>query len=272
MTSKFYLKRFQLPLFFVLSLASWVIWIPQAGVALGISESAISLDSPLNALTVWGPALAAILVTLLTVGRAGVRALFHPIGRWRAAPQWFIFVLFFAGARWLAAHLIDLLLGHSYELGSGPIFSLFGPEQAIMLPFAVILAFPNTLGEELGWRGFALPGLQARYNALVSSIILGLFWGFWHIPTWIGQGFVDLSWLSLLVRVLSLVPIAILFTWVYNNTNGSLFMAWLFHASLTITGYFVPLLPTSTETVLSWIVALVVVVVTGPARFRRPVR
>jgi len=264
-----HLKRFQLPLFFALSLFSWVIWIPQAGLALGISESAIPLDSPLNTLTVWGPGLAAILVTVLTVGRAGVRELFRPIGRWCVGVQWYVLVLFFAGGKWLVARITDMLLSQSYKLGSSPILSVFGPGQFMMLPFVVAFAFPNALGEELGWRGFALPKLQTKYNALVSSIILGLFWGFWHIPTWIAQQLTDLSVLTLLAEVVSMVPVAILFTWIYNNTNGSLLLAWLLHTSMAITGYFIPLLPTPTERILSWLVAILVVIVTGPTRFRK---
>jgi membrane protease YdiL (CAAX protease family) len=263
------LERFQLPLFFVMSLASWVIWIPQAAVALGIRESAIPLDSPANALTVWGPGVAAIVVTLLTVGRGGVRRLFRPIRRWRVGIQWYIFVLLFPVGKWLVAYVLDVLLGQSYELGVSPILSVFGPEQAIMLPIAVVFAFPNTLGEELGWRGFALPKLQAKSSALVSSVIIGLFWGLWHVPTWVAQGVSDLSTLPLFAEVVSMVPVAILFTWVYNSTKGSLLLVWLFHASMAITGYFVPLLPTVTEKILLWLVAILVVVLARSTRFHR---
>jgi len=263
------LKRFQLPLFFVLSLVAWVIWIPQAAVVLGIRESAIPLLSPLNALSVWGPGLAAILLSLLTEGKAGVQELFRPIRRWRVGIQWYIFILFFPVGQWVVARALDIVLGQSYKLGASPIPSEFGPEQAIMLPFVIVFAFPNGLGEELGWRGFALPKLQARWNALVSSVIIGLFWGLWHIPTWIAQGFTDLSALPLFVEVVSMVPLTVLFTWVYNNTDGSLLLVWLFHASLAITGLFVPQLPTPTEKILLWVVAILIVIVAGPTHLSK---
>lgn len=260
------LKRFQLPLFFVLSLTAWVIWIPQAAVALGIRESAISLLAPVNALSVWGPGFAAILLSLLTVGKTGVQELFHQIRRWRVGFQWYIFILFFPVGQWVVARALDIVLGQSYELGASPILSEFGPEQAIMLPIVIAFAFPNGLGEELGWRGFALPKLQAKYNALISSVIIGLFWGIWHIPHWISQG-LDLSALPL--SVVYLVPVAILFTWVYNNTDGSLLLVWLLHASMAITELFVPQLPTPTEKILTLLVAILIVIVAGPTRFRR---
>jgi membrane protease YdiL (CAAX protease family) len=266
------LKRFQVVLFFALSLMSWVIWVPQACVALGISVSAIALDSPMNVLAVWAPGLAAIVVTVLTTERAGVRRLFRPILTWRVGIRWYVFVLFFPIGTWLVARVIDILLGQSYELGASPILAVFGPEQSVVLPFVVAFALPNALGEELGWRGFGLPKLQARYNALVSSIILGLFWGFWHIPAWIAQGQMGLSLVSILVNVLCTVPAAVIFTWVYNNTNCSLLLVWLLHTSMTIMGYFVPPLPTPTGKILSWAVAILVVIMAGPTRLRRHVR
>lgn len=256
-----HLKRFRLPLFFLLSfIISWVIWIPQAAATLGISESTISLDSPLNLLAVWGPGLAAILLSILTTGKASLRDLLNPIRRWRVGIQWYIFVLFFPAGIWLVGRALDTLLGQSYELTS--ILSELGPEYAMMLPFFVIFALPSALGEEIGWRGFALPQLQASYNALVSSIIIGLFWGLWHIPTWIAQGQMGIS---LLVMLLSMVPAAILFTWVYNSTAGSLLLVWLFHAATAIKGYFLAPLPTLTDEILLYGVAVLIVSIAGPA-------
>ena len=264
MTSRLseYLKRSPLPLFFLLSLIiSWAIWVPQAAVTLGITESAIPPESPLMLLSVWGPGLAAIIVALLMAGKAGLRKLFHPIRYRRVGIQWYLLVLFYPAVIWLVGRAIDTLFGQSYEL-TIPILTHFGPEQAMMVPVALLSAFPNTLGEELGWRGFALPKLQAKYNALVSSIILGLFWGFWHIPLWIGYGQMGLP---LLVDVLTTVASAILFTWVYNNTSGSLLLAWLFHWAMTITQYFLAPLPTLTDDILRWSIVVLVVIIARPA-------
>jgi len=261
-----YLKRSPFLLFFLLSLViSWAIWVPQAAVTLGIAESAIPPESPLMLLSVWGPGLAAIIVTLVMAGKAGLHKLFHPIRYWSVGIQWYLFVLFYPAAIWLVGRAIDTLLGQSYEL-TIPILTHFGPEQAMMVPVALLSAFPNTLGEELGWRGFALPKLQAKYNALVSSVILGLLWGFWHIPLWIANG---QTGLPLLVDVLAIVAPAILFTWVYNNTGGSLLLAWLFHWAMTITGYFLAPLPTLTDDILKWGVVILVVIIARPAHLSR---
>ena len=259
------LKRLQLPLFFLISfIISWAIWIPQAITTLGICKSAISVESPLNLIAVWGPGLAAIILSVLAESKGGIKKLFHPIKYWRVGIHWYIFVLFYPIGKWLAAYFTDTLLGQSYILGSSPIQSFFDlPEQAIMIPVAVVSTFLNTLGEEVGWRGFALPKLQVKYTAFVSTVIIGLFWGFWHIPMWIAQGYMDLSLFPVITKTFSIVPLAIIFTWVYNSTKGSLLLVWLFHVSITITGYFVPSLPTTNEEILSWAVAIIIVIAAG---------
>ena len=189
---------------------------------------------------------------------------------WRVGIGWYVFAILFPVAQWAAAVGIDKLLGRSYELGGSPVFDAFGPQAAAMLPFIILFAFPNALGEELGWRGFALPKLQTRHSALTASIIIGLFWGLWHIPTWAAQKQTDASVLSTLWMVVSTVPAAILFTWVYNGTRGSLLPVCFLHASIAVTGYFVPALPTPTQGAVSWAVAILIVAAGGRAWFAKP--
>jgi membrane protease YdiL (CAAX protease family) len=248
-------------------LGSWLIWIPQAAAALGHDVEAIPLSSPLNVLTVWAPGLAAILLAVLATGKTGVRNLVRPLRSWRVGVGWYAFALLLPAGHWAAAFGLDRLLGRTYELGPGPVPAQFGPQQAVMVPIIVVFAFPNALGEELGWRGFALPRLQSRYNALIASVVIGLFWGLWHIPAWIAQD--QMAWAPqpVLLRVVSTVPAAIIFTWLYNNTGGSLLPVWLLHTSITVTGYFTPILPTHTHSTLSWALAILIIALTGPQRF-----
>jgi membrane protease YdiL (CAAX protease family) len=100
------------------------------------------------------------------------------------------------------------------------------PQIAILF---LIIGIVN--GEELGWRGFALPRLQARYNALTSSLLLGVIWTIFHLPlffTVTGSSQTDWSITSFLV---STIAMTVLYTWMFNNTRGSVFMAYLFHAA-----------------------------------------
>lgn len=262
------LKRFQLPLFFVLTFGlSWIIWVPQAAGALGLVGLEIPPESPLNLFAVWGPALAAIILCALIAGRSGVQRLLRPLGRWRVGAWWYVLVLLFPAGLWILAALLDRLLGQTYELS--PPLAQLGPQYALMLPFFALFAFPTALGEEIGWRGFALPRLQARYNALVSSLILGSFWALWHVPHNVGQGLVGAS---LIVALLYVLAASILFSWVYNSTEGSLLLVWLFHGAQTITGYVLPPLPTFTDEVILWVLAAVVALVAGPMHLSRKPR
>ncbi len=261
-----YVKRFQLPLFFLLCLIiSWAVWIPQAVTKLSNPQTPFAGGSPLNMLAVWAPALSAILLLRMLKGKGGPQTLFRLIRRWRVGIQWYLFILLYPAVIWFLARAIDTVLGQSFEF-TIPILTYFPPEQAYMVIVALVFAFPNALGEELGWRGFALPRLQAKYNALVSSIMLGLFWAVWHIPMWIANNIMGLDLLKLGV---STTTCAIIFTWVYNNTGGSLLLAWLFHASLTITGCFLQTSLTLTDDILKWGVIILIVVTAGSSHLSR---
>jgi membrane protease YdiL (CAAX protease family) len=136
------------------------------------------------------------------------------------------------------------------------------------------------LGEELGWRGFALPRLQVQRTALGASIVLGLLWGVWHVPRWIWGTTASPTQLvpALVLQVLGITGFAVLLTWVFNNTGGSLLLTMLFHASIAATSYYpFPQQALTTggweQTLLYvgllWAIVLVVAVVYGPRRLTR---
>lgn len=252
--------RSKLWLFFLASLLAWVIWVPQALHRFELIGWAPSLQSPLNALTVWAPGLAAIFVLLHESGASGVKELFGRLRLWKVGVGWYIVALCLEPARWLAALGLDRALGRSYELGPGLLHDAFGAASVYMIPVAVVFTLPNALGEELGWRGFALPRFQAKRGALVATLGIGLFWGFWHIPAWIAWGSAELSWFPIGLMVVSTLPAAVVFTWLFNRTGGSLWVPIVYHASIANKGYFLSDLPTYTETALLWLIAAVLVI------------
>jgi membrane protease YdiL (CAAX protease family) len=261
-----FVKRFQLPLFFALCLViAWAIWIPQAVTKLSAPQTPFAGGSPLNLLAVWAPALSAILLSRLKDGKAGQQALFQPIRRWRVGIRWYLFILLYPAAAWFLARGFDALLGRAFEL-TIPILGYFPPEQSYMVAVALIFAVPNTLGEELGWRGYALPRLQTKSNALMASIVLGVFWAVWHIPMWIANGSMGMD---LLRSGLTLITYTIIFTWVYNNTGGSVLLAWLFHTSMTITQYLLQIPLTLTDDIVRWCLAVLVVILAGATHLSR---
>jgi membrane protease YdiL (CAAX protease family) len=95
------------------------------------------------------------------------------------------------------------------------------------------IVFVLVVGEELGWRGYALPLLLEQRSAVTSSLILGVLWGLWHLPTFLVPGTPQYG-LSLPAFVLLTVEYSILMTWVYLHTKGSVLIATLFHGAINL--------------------------------------
>ncbi|MGE5223599.1 MAG: type II CAAX prenyl endopeptidase Rce1 family protein, partial [Omnitrophica WOR_2 bacterium] len=134
----------------------------------------------------------------------------------------------------------------------------------VLQAFVWYLLFGGPLNEEPGWRGFALPRLQNRFSPLIASIILGVIWGLWHVPEHL-MGVYDGGALGAAMRVME-IPRAILFTWLYNRTKGSLLIVLLFHTAINTTSSF---LPRSVVIVFILCIVLAVAVVLKDKMWRR---
>jgi membrane protease YdiL (CAAX protease family) len=180
------------------------------------------------ALAGWTPTLAAFLVTAITEGKPGVSALWKRFWRHDFSARWLLVTLLFIPAVWLLANILTRLLG-------GWANRLFDRPQLFFVQFA--LGLSAGLGEEFGWRGYALPRFQHKWSALASSLILGLIWTAWHTrffttvvlgPLFRGIPPESGIWEWLVWIVIS----SVLTTWIYNNTHGSILAAVLFHAMM----------------------------------------
>jgi len=218
-----WLQRFALIGYFVLAYAiSWSIGIPLALIAQG------KLDWPIpfavHYLYGYGPLLSALIMTGLTEGWPGIVDIFKRLTNWRMSPLWWLVTLsplvgygiIVLGQRLIQGEWVDFrLLGEVHFLPNLGIGALF------------LWIFTYGLGEEIGWRGFALPRLQARMNALQSTLVLGVLWAFWHLPFffYLFEPAIAVGWF------LGLMSGAILFTWLYNSTGGRLLTVVLWHAT-----------------------------------------
>jgi uncharacterized protein len=219
--------------YFVLAFA--FMWIPvlpltlsrNAGVGLLPYELPSMLMNVLLVLTVFsGPTLAALVVTNITEGRAGVKRLLKRCIQWRVGLPWYLVALFIMLIVWLLAY--TAILGLPLLVGAVTHWSLL---LTVFLPLVAVGIVIPAIDEEPGWRGFALPRLQQRYGPLWASVILGTLHGLWHIPAVFTVLFGPLPFADLLPFILSNLFATVLYTWVYNRTGGSILIAMLMHAA-----------------------------------------
>lgn len=201
---------------------SWLLWLPLVvsggGEPTGLGFGLLLLGS-------LAPSSVAVALVAAVFGRAGVRRLLSRLLIWRVGAGWWVAVALLPG-------LVLVAVGLSVLLGGDP------PEVTATVPGALALLlfsiFPGSAGgEEIGWRGLALPKLQGSRRALPASLYLGVAWGVWHLPLYlIGT---DIRPISLFVPwVVLTVACSIVFTWIYNGTGGSLLVVILFHAASNV--------------------------------------
>jgi membrane protease YdiL (CAAX protease family) len=278
-------KKRPLLAFFVLTYAlSWMVEIPLALTLRGVIRSDISFY--LHYLAGYGPMLAAIVVTGLNGGATELKNLFDRMTKWRVRPIWWLVAISPLGIYLLAGIFQrSQLYGRLYSPGILNLPSMFqwvalGLWSGLLnlgwvdfLPGLGLTALPMWvltfgIGEETGWRGFALPRLQEGRSALRATIILWIFWALWHLP---------LFFYSYEVSVLpgfltGLLAGAIVFTWLYNSTGGSVLMVALWHGTFNFTTACVTCKTSVSAAVISTLVmvwAVVVVLHFKPARLSR---
>jgi membrane protease YdiL (CAAX protease family) len=157
---------------------------------------------------------------------------------------------------------VHLLLGAPTPVALGQL--------SILEPILFVLV----VGEEIGWRGYALPRLLATRSMLSASLILGVLWGAWHLPTFFIPGLPQHS-IPFSAFMLLTIAYSVLFTWIYLRTAGSVLIATVFHGSINFCqGFFLGGIDPSREYWLLafvwWVAALVVVVGTGTTFVRMP--
>lgn len=169
-----------------------------------------------------GPSLAAALLAAAIGGRAQLRALLRRLGRWRVALRWYAAALAIPIMGIVAAVALNALLGAPVPTSRQLVSALQG------LPVLYLFMAISALGEELGWRGYALPRLQAGRSALAAALLLSVCTSVWHLPNYLpGGAFVDWPFPAF---VLFSVAACVLYVWLYTGSGGSLLVVVLGHA------------------------------------------
>ncbi len=225
----------------------------------------------------YGFVVAAVAMTWLLDGLPGVGVLLRRFLVWRVGLLWYAVVLLGPAVLGLAAIGLDALLaGRAPDFGQTFGQRIVGSSVPLWVALLLFLVFGTlTNGEEIGWRGYALPRLLERHSALMASVVVGVVWALWHVPKFLIVG--SAQDYPFWIFVLGSVAKAIVYTWVFVGTRGSLLTVTLLHAAWNTSEVFLPLLPAATGSSralviaigLQCLVALVLVVTTGPARLSR---
>jgi membrane protease YdiL (CAAX protease family) len=204
--------------FFVLVLGlTWALQLPAVLAAKGIVAGPAERYLPLAMLGTFGPLLAALIVCMSEAGRAGARVPFRGLRvRGVGAPWYVVALLGFA-----ALHVTGVAV---YALAGGSAAGrwLYPPQNTQHV--AAMLLIPWV--EEPAWRGLALPRLRQRSSPLAAALVLGVVWAAWHTMMFLLQ---DLTPLALACSYLNILAGSVLFTWLYEHTRGSLWIAVIAH-------------------------------------------
>jgi uncharacterized protein len=209
----------------------------------------------------WIPNIAAfVVITFILKRKEGIRNLLQGWLKFKVPAFWYLVTLIP-----VILSLVSILL-YRILYGVSPASEiLFDPVDIFAL--LIISTITGASGEELGWRGFALPRLQTRMSALNASILLGVIWTMWHVPLWFaGLGYERIPFTAYAILVMSST---ILITWTCNNTGGSIVITSLFHLTMNVAMNIIESKALYVYAILSMAAAIFVVLMYGPSRLSK---
>jgi len=263
------LKKYPIVSFYILAFAiSWLGWAPQVMASRGVSFFQNPYLQLLLILPALGPMLAAVIVTRILKGKGGPSGLLASLFHWRVGITWHALALFGPVVLLSGAIALDILFSDKM-----PDLGRVGAETLFAGLTALAIALLSNPWEEVGWRGFALRELQARYNAFIATLIVGLLWGLWHLPLFWTKGH-PMSSIPFLPSLIGVIANAFIYTWLYNSSKGSLPIVSIFHVSLNTVGAAISTVHTGSRlnlVVVSCFIAGLLLVAYGPARLSRQV-
>jgi uncharacterized protein len=236
----------RLPEFLLIAFAfTWACWLSTARIPPG------RLHWALSTLGQFGPLLAAVVVTARESGRAGLGEMFGRMLKWRFSPKWLVIALLLPPLTYYAA-----IGAKAYFTGESPQLKGYRVSYDVLINFFVILLIGGPLGEEPGWRGYAMRPLRERYGKNGGVAVLGVIWACWHLPVWWRAGEFPLGVIGL--AVLGMVAISFAFAWLSDRTGGSVLPSLILHASFNTFFVVLPM-----EWAYAWWVAVAWVVAAG---------
>lgn len=210
-------------------LISWTIWLPLYGDIFGLTNLPILPFH--HAIGGLGPFIAAFFTTWIFLRKQGLKNLATRC--LQARPLTYLAVALISPyVIAIIASLLGYFIDESHSNFSGLLKTKEFPQFNLLTVFIYNLIFFG-FGEEVGWRGFALPRLQSKVNALTASLTLTAFWALWHLPLFFYRpGYTAMGIAEIVGWIFSLLTGSILLTWLYNSSNASILVCAVFHSTI----------------------------------------
>lgn len=230
-------KRDLLHYFLITYAFSWFFTVPLALRSQGILN--IGFTGPATYIASFGPAFAAIVLTYRVEKMAGLRVLLKKLTQFKAGARWYLLAFLGPGVVGVLAFILDAFIA-----GRPPNFMWAVNFQTFPLIFLVVFFLGGPLGEELGWRGYALERLQSGFSYRKANLILGFLWGLWHLPLFFINDTPQVE-IPLLGFMLQIMGVTFIYSFIRGGTGGSVFVAMVFHAASNSFAAIIPFLPLS---------------------------
>jgi membrane protease YdiL (CAAX protease family) len=224
------MKRYPLVAFVAITfLISWGAWLSSS------SKQAFLIGA-------FAPGIAAMILVGLSGGLAGLQRLFERLLIWRVHIICYAAALLMPAAVSLMGTAIHMMFGgEAPDFSAPPVTNVelagylqgLSPAGLIVPLFIQHILFGTAIPEELGWRGLALPRLQERHNSFAAGLMLAGLWAVWSLPYYWKQGWIGANEGAFML--LAVIPVAILSTWIYNISGGSLLLCVIFNTALKVT-------------------------------------
>lgn len=219
--------------FFLLVYAvSWVLFGAAAWVSERLGPGASPGLAPLLFLPgAFGPGLVAIWLTARAEGRPGLRALLRPVLQGDVPGRWYLFAI-----TYMAAIKLAVAVAYRVALGAWP---RFGGESVAVIAVALVFSTPFQAGEEIGWRGFALPRMATGMGLRWASVLLGVIWATWHLPLFFIP-VTDTYHQSFPLYLAQVTALSVAAAWLWERAGRSLLLVMLMHSAVNQTVGLVP--------------------------------
>jgi membrane protease YdiL (CAAX protease family) len=215
--------------FLIVFVITWLFFI--AAILLSPDDQLTTLSSLLIFTGAMSPGLVAIFITAKTQGGEGVKLLIRKISFNNTNVMWYVFAItFIASIKGLAAFVFFLLYDLWPQFGTTPWYVMLG---------AIALSMWAQAGEEIGWRGYALPLLSKKFGLALSSILLGIIWAIWHLPLFY-MAAADTFNQSFPLYLIHVTGLSVIMAWLFWRVNGNLLPLMVFHAAINNTKDIVP--------------------------------